>query len=97
MNKTYHCLLRFKDELNLPEPLDADTIYLIGEHGNEWLAMYQCPCGCGNTVNLILAVGAVHPQWKFTIIDNRVTFSPSIHSTGFACGSHYHIINNVAS
>ncbi|HXP45513.1 MAG TPA: hypothetical protein VN833_35045, partial [Candidatus Acidoferrales bacterium] len=37
-----------------PDALDANKLYIAGEHGYFWAAAMLCPCGCGDVIELNL-------------------------------------------
>ncbi len=49
----------------LPDELDARTLYLVGENGYRWFAAMLCPCGCGATLHLNL-LSDTRPRWEMT-------------------------------
>lgn len=55
-----------------------------------YAAALNCPCGCGETIELMLMEG-VQPRWDITIdTNNRPTLHPSVwRKTG--CRSHFWI------
>ena len=77
----------YDDEL--PAKLKKHTLYAIGE-GVPWLAALQCPCGCGEIVQLTLLENE-SPRWSLREEKDRsATISPSVwRSKG--CKSHFFI------
>lgn len=74
----------------LPDELESDAIYLIGENGFLWSAALLCPCRCGAVIQLNLLPDA-EPCWRVNEHgDGTVSISPSIWSRK-GCGSHYFI------
>lgn len=73
---------------DLPDALTPLTVYVIGEHGHQWYAAMQCPCGCGDTLQLSLHAEA-SPRWTLQRRwDGAPSLSPSIwRRTG--CRSHF--------
>lgn len=72
----------------LPDKLKRHRLYAIGE-GVPWLAALQCPCGCGETLQLSLLEND-SPRWRRLTQekDGTATLSPSIwRSKG--CRSHF--------
>lgn len=72
------------------EPICEDGVLYISDNA---FAAYNCPCGCGKVVTLPL-LPVVYYGWKYKETNGMVTLSPSIHSTGFQCKSHYFIKDN---
>lgn len=73
---------------DLPDALAPLTVYVIGEHGHQWYAAMQCPCGCGDTLQLSLHPDA-SPRWTLRRHwDGAPTVSPSIWRRA-GCRSHF--------
>lgn len=74
----------------IPEPPDVVRpwrLYLIGEPKAYWLAVLQCPCGCGDAIQLPLS-GRSSPRWTFSGSPDAPSLRPSVRrSTG--CRSHF--------
>ena len=76
----------YSDEL--PDELETDCVYLVGENGFLWSAALLCPCGCGAVVQLNLLPDA-EPCWRVDQHgDDTITLAPSVWSRK-GCGSHY--------
>ncbi|HGM6050712.1 DUF6527 family protein [Stenotrophomonas bentonitica] len=62
------------------------------DHGEEWSIGLNCPCGCGEVVELLL-IEEVDENWSLRIDDiGRPTLTPSVwKATG--CRSHFWITN----
>ena len=75
---------------DLPDALDSQVIYLVGEDGYYLQAALLCPCRCGSRVILNL-VPPSRPLWRIRCHgDGSVTASPSVwRNTG--CYSHFWI------
>jgi hypothetical protein len=71
----------------LPDKLKKFTLYAIGE-GSPWLAAFQCPCGCGDIIQLALLENE-SPRWSLrSEKDGTATLFPSVwRSKG--CRSHF--------
>jgi hypothetical protein len=79
---------RWQRVSELPDRLDAHTLYVIGEGNHRWMAALDCPCGCGAVVLLSLAKER-RPRW--TVVQHRngtVTLFPSVRRTT-GCHSHF--------
>lgn len=72
----------------LPEQVEAHTLYVIGQGNHRWSAALQCPCGCGAIVHVSLAKER-RPRWEVVQHrDGTVTLYPSVRRiTG--CRSHF--------
>jgi len=74
----------------LPDNLDANTIYVAGENEYVWFAAMLCPCGCGETLHMNLQA-ATRPCWQ--LLQHRqgtVTLHPSVWRK-VGCRSHFFI------
>jgi hypothetical protein len=71
----------------LPDPLEAKTVYLQNHQKIPWQATFKCPCGCGDTIMLNLTTG-YRPRWQFKPDKKTLTISPSIRRTE-GCKSHF--------
>jgi len=72
----------------LPKSLCRDQVIRLIDDGEEWSAGMLCPCGCGDTIELMLLRG-VKPRWNLTVDrEMRPTLHPSVwRSVG--CKSHF--------
>ena len=77
----------------IPDRLKKHILYAVGE-GTPWLAVLQCPCGCGDVINLSL-LERDSPRWFLHREgDGAITLSPSVwRSKG--CRSHFLIRKSV--
>lgn len=74
-----------------PEKILPYKVYVIGEEGYEWTAIFVCPCGCCELVRLNLLRGDDRPTWR--VSDDRqriVTIHPSVWRN-IGCKSHFTI------
>ena len=72
----------------LPDTLDARTVYLVGEGVHLWSVAFLCPCGCGETLHMNLLPDA-RPRWTVTRYeDGTVTLHPSVWRK-VGCRSHF--------
>lgn len=74
-------------ENDIPESVGDQTLYLIGEQGNYWLAVMKCPCGCRDTIQLPMTETA-KPCWKVSIRNDVPTLMPSV-NRATRCKSHF--------
>lgn len=73
---------------DLPDILDAQHVYIVGEGGHLWFAALLCPCGCGATVHTSFMPEG-HPRWTLTVhADGTISLAPSIWRTR-GCRSHF--------
>jgi len=73
--------------VDMPEKVDSGILYVIGEAGRYWQAAFECPCGCGQTIQVPLTQDA-HPRWIMQGAMSHPTLTPSVHRT-FGCKSHF--------
>ncbi len=72
----------------LPDELDAKTVYLVGEGPYLWFAAMICPCGCGATLHMSLLPDG-HPRWEIIRHKNgTISLHPSVWRTQ-GCRSHF--------
>lgn len=72
----------------LPDELDARTLYVVGENGHRWFAAMLCPCVCGVTLHLNMLPDA-RPRWGLTEHrDGTVSLRPSVWRKK-DCRSHF--------
>lgn len=75
---------------DLPEILEREIVYLVGDGRKPWSASLICPCGCGEIISLSLITND-DPRWRATSHWNgTVTIHPSIWRTK-GCKSHFFI------
>jgi hypothetical protein len=72
----------------LPPSLPARDIVLLRDEGEDWSVAMRCPCGCGETIELMLLRQA-KPRWDLVVdARNRPSLRPSVwRRTG--CCSHF--------
>jgi Family of unknown function (DUF6527) len=77
----------------LPDNVKKYTLYAIGED-SPWLAALQCPCGCGDVIQLSLLEDE-SPRWSLRREkDGTATLSPS-HWRRKGCRSHFFLKRGV--
>lgn len=78
--------------LNVPPP---GQLLLSREYSQ---VLYQCPCGCGATVQLLITFDWVAQKservWRFKHDGEVPSLNPSIQAI-YGCRSHYHIDKGV--
>ena len=72
----------------LPAVVRKNSLVHMVDAGKSWSVGFQCPCGCGEVIELLL-LPEVEPHWSLTVDRlNRPTLSPSVwKATG--CRSHF--------
>lgn len=83
---------KYKYEEDFPESIKENVIYIIGDIKSPWLLALQCPCKCGQIIQLNLLEDA-DPHWEFKINKkDKISISPSVwRITG--CKSHFVLRN----
>jgi hypothetical protein len=73
---------------SLPRNLPWRDIVLAREDEEDWCVGMRCPCGCGQTIELML-IREVKPRWDLSVDGRgRPSLNPSIWmQTG--CRSHF--------
>lgn len=72
----------------LPDVLDRYSVYVTGEGEHLWFAALQCPCGCGDTLQVSLHPEG-RPRWHLTRHwDGTASLMPSVWR-GVGCRSHF--------
>lgn len=82
-------IVQVNSRSELPAKLDR-SLYLVGDPA-KW-AILQCPCGCGDTIDVNL-MKARHPVWQLSIADGKPSFHPSLWVPKDKCGAHFWIRN----
>jgi len=74
-----------------PERMEPHTVYVIGEDGAYWAAVFVCPCGCRADIWLNLIEHEKRPIWTVGgKSGGKANISPSVwRQTG--CRSHFFI------
>lgn len=75
---------------DVPEKISTYVIYIVLNEGFAWQILLECPCGCGEAINLSLLKDS-EEHWCITLNrDNSISVKPSIHRT-VGCKSHFFI------
>src|ERR1043166_8373820 len=74
----------------LPDRLNPEMVYIVGEGEHLWYVAMLCPCRCGETLHMNLMPHS-RPRWEvIRNQDGTVTLHPSVwRLTG--CGSHFFV------
>lgn len=73
-----------------PAAIKSKNLFLAIEDGVKWSVAFNCPCGCGDRLELVL-LNNVKPRWDIDIHkDGTPTLSPSIWRKE-NCKSHFWI------
>ena len=73
---------------DLPDVLEPDRVYLIGDGSVPWSAALLCPCRCGAVIQLSL-IPSDRPRWS---VSRHFTGSASLHPSIWrtkGCRSHF--------
>lgn len=73
---------------SLPTRLPRRDLVLAREGDEDWCVGMKCPCGCGDTIELLL-IKEAKPRWDLQVdASGRPTLKPSVWcQTG--CRSHF--------
>lgn len=73
---------------SLPLRMPRRDLVLARDGGEDWCVGMRCPCGCGDTIEL-LVIREAKPRWDIAVNgDGRPSLSPSVwRQTG--CRSHF--------
>jgi len=76
----------------VPDDPEINTVYIIGENEHRWKAVFNCPCGCRELIQLNITSEG-RPRWD--VIENEdqtVTIRPSVNRIRGCC-SHFILRN----
>lgn len=77
---------------DFPDKVKDKVIYIVGEGRFHWVLVFQCPCGCGHTIQLNL-LNEADPCWTFQISKkHEISIWPSVWRTT-GCKSHFIVQN----
>jgi hypothetical protein len=77
---------------DLPNNVNDNSIYVVGERESPWLIAFNCPCGCHNLIQLNLLKEA-DPCWNYKVDTKmKINISPSIWRNN-GCKSHFYVRN----
>jgi hypothetical protein len=75
---------------DVPDKLEENVVYLIGDTSAPWAAAFVCPCGCKEVISLSL-IPDDKPRWKARMQWNgSATLYPSVWRTR-GCRSHFFV------
>lgn len=75
---------------DLPDQLNRNRVYLVGDHGEPWQAAMVCPCGCSANIQLSL-VPHDEPRWEASVgRRGTVSLYPSVWRTR-GCYAHFFV------
>lgn len=64
-------------------------LYIVGTREMPKWAIFECPCGCSDRIELYLGSRA-DPRWKASFNRRGTTLKPSVSQTG-GCGAHFFV------
>jgi len=77
----------------VPRSLGKD-LYVVGPRTTPKWAFLQCPCGCGDRIDVNLSRSR-QPSWELHVDhDGRITLNPSLWRPVGTCRSHFWIRQN---
>src|SRR4051794_7540834 len=71
----------------IPDKL-GPALYIVGAPP-KW-AMLECPCGCGDTIDVNLMKSGT-PVWRLSVANGKPSFHPSLWVPKEKCGAHFWI------
>lgn len=75
----------------LPDSVPPRRVVQMLDSGSSWSAGMNCPCGCGDVIEL-LPLQSVNPHWTLSVDRlNRPTLRPSVWRAT-RCGSHFWVV-----
>ncbi|MCK1409936.1 DUF6527 family protein [Bradyrhizobium sp. 76] len=80
-------IVQVRSRSELPERLGL-ALYIVGDPA-KW-AILQCPCGCGDTIDVNL-MRSRNPVWQFSVVNGKPSFHPSLWVPAERCGAHFWI------
>lgn len=72
---------------SVPSSLEEGVLYVSQKYHT---SIHLCCCGCGREV--VTPIGPA--RWALSVLDGRVSLSPSIGNWSYPCRSHYWIRSN---
>ena len=88
---TYSTVRRVESMTDVPDKLGSEIVLVLRKNVAQW-AVFMCPCGCGQRLNVNLMRSA-EPHWLMSMRRGKVSLSPSLWATE-KCGSHFWLVNN---
>lgn len=77
---------------DLPEKLRT-VIYVIGTKTKYKWVVFNCPCGCGERLDVNL-MQSRYPFWNLKLQGGKASLSPSVWVPTDRCGSHFWLIDS---
>lgn len=71
----------------IPAVIPSRKLICMLDEGEPWAAALLCPCGCGDTIELMLLQGA-EPRWNLSVHRGLPTLHPSVWRN-IGCRSHF--------
>ena len=66
------------------------TLYIVERGGTPRWAVLECPCGCGDRIDVNLSTN-LRPHWRLRRDAGTVSLFPSLWRPPETCGSHFWI------
>lgn len=77
---------------DLPEQLGSAIYLVVRGSSPRWVVM-ECPCRCGDRVEVNL-MQSRDPWWRLTQEENNLSLHPSLWRPKGTCGSHFFVERN---
>lgn len=71
----------------IPTEIPSRKLICMLDEGQPWTAVMACPCGCGDTIELMLLEGT-EPRWDLSVDRGLPTLHPSVWRN-VGCRSHF--------
>jgi len=79
---------------DMPDTVDQNCVYVVGEGKYLWYVGMKCPCGCGSVLQMSLIKGK-EASWTLISHDNgTISLHPSI-LRKIGCRSHFFLRNSI--
>jgi hypothetical protein len=73
---------------DVPDKINQNLVYVVGNKNNPWLVVMSCPCGCKAKIHMSL-IPEDYPTWQIEQYRNcTITLKPSVWRTQ-GCRSHF--------
>lgn len=73
---------------DIPDEVEPDNFYVVGDLRRPQYAVFKCPCGCGRDIELNLNPSS-RPCWDLSFhVFGTVSLAPSVGRKG-GCRSHF--------
>jgi hypothetical protein len=78
---------RYRNVSDIPDKIEDNIIYIVQEGSEPETLVFNCPCGCEQSVYLNMLQDA-RPFWTYKVEKRKISIFPSVVRKG-GCRSHY--------